>query len=117
MSDPFKDKEGRTIVIKVNPYTKEEIDNHDKELTKGSISRKVESWAFISREYKSDGGGVRSICHTKRHFNSELNAQNYLYCNGWRSKGNGFVRKDIIDGWSASEYATISCERVGLLIK
>ncbi len=120
MSDLFRDKEGRLIYIKENPFTGEVIDN-DKTVEfqqKAQFSNKyIESWCFVVREYTSCGGGVRSLLENKEHFDSENKATNYLYNNGW-VRGNSssdFIRNTIKDGWDASKRATITCEKIKLI--
>ena len=120
MSDNFRDKDGSLIRIKINPYTNEvtrdENELIDFQVQHGFRNPYIESWAFITREFKSDGGGVRMMCTIKKIFDTENKAINYLHDNGWTKykKPNEYKRSHITDGWSASEKALITCEKIKL---
>jgi len=122
MSDSFRDKEGKLIYIKENPYTNESVRDPNEliefQQSEGLSSNYIESWAFTTREYSSDGGGVRSICRSVNHFDSEQKAINYLYTNGWEKDHKGGYKKSrITDGWSASERAELTCEKIKLRVR
>lgn len=121
MSD-FRDNNGNLFYIKENPRTGEEVkdaeDMIDFQKSQGFVTHHIESWSFIIREYKNDGGGVRSICTNKFIFDSERKAKNYLLNNDWviDCRTSFYKRSSVKDGWYASEYATISCEKIKLRI-
>lgn len=120
MSDKFRNKDGGLVLIKENPYNNEKVRDPmeliEFQQSKSLSTPYVESWAFITREYSHDGGGVRSICRDKQHFETEAKAINYLYDRGW-VRGNSstaFKRSNVTNGWSASEEARITCEIIKL---
>lgn len=114
----FRDTNGNLVYIKVNPYTKEEVKDpvECQQYQQGFANYYIESWAFVTREYKSDGGGVKHTLSKVNHFDTEGKAIKYLYSNEWEDdfKG-GFRRSKPTDGWSASEYARITCEKIKLI--